>query len=857
VYLIALVASHIVERVIPPEWYRLPGPAYQFVDVTAAEGEHVKLAYLEWKPALQRDRPPVILLHGCPGQATDFVRLGPRLAEAGYRAIAIDQIGFGESTHWARDYSIAANARAVLGLMSELEIARAHVLGWSNGGGTALWMADDAPDRVASVTMMAAIGLQEEEGSGSYFFEHVKYGAGWVALVGGGELVPHFGLLGPTWFRHASMRFFWDSDQRPLRGAMERMRVPTLVLHGRDDFLVPARAAEEHHRIIGTSRLVMMHASHFIPFLQAEEATEHFTRFSARHDEPGVTALRQVADLAPEGRHLFGAAGVWGEEAIRRVPWLVLVLAVASLIVWRQRLGAVLAAIAVNFGLVDLGVVVAGIVVGLAVVSAASWGRGKQRRGGLTVGHGIHARSERLWKRVLGSGPIAWGFGSRLVPGEQEAALEAAGRIGSRPALWVAAIVSWIVWSLLYTIPVLVGAMFIAHPLAERFGAIGLAAGVCAAWLQARVTELLLTRTGRRVLRMRWARATHREYWPTAVLYAPLLPRVLWLGTRHGLTTFTCCNPGISGGGGMIGESKREILGAMNGSRHVLPAEFIAAGPGAEERSRRALEALRDRRELGGLPVILKPDEGQRGFGVKLARGESDVESYFREVTTPVLVQRFHPGPHECGVLWMRRHGEEGQRDETGIIYSITRKEFPFVTGDGRRTLEELIWRHPRFRNQAGVFLERFADERDRIPVAGESVRLAQSGNHCQGTLFRDGADLITPELTREIDLLARGFKGGLDMARLDVRYESEEAFKRGENFGIVELNGTAGESTNIYDPERSIAWCYRVLGGQFEAAYELGAVRKRAGTRGMSVRELIGAVRKHARERRGSEVAD
>jgi len=39
--------------------------------------------------------------------------------------------------------------------------------------------------------------------------------------------------------------------------------------------------------------------------------------------------------------------------------------------------------------------------------------------------------------------------------------------------------------------------------------------------------------------------------------------------------------------------------------------------------------------------------------------------------------------------------------------------------------------------------------------------------------------------------------------------------------------------------------------------AYELGAVRKRAGTRGMSVRELIGAVRKHARERRGSEVAD
>ncbi len=192
-----------------------------------------------------------------------------------------------------------------------------------------------------------------------------------------------------------------------------------------------------------------------------------------------------------------------------------------------------------------------------------------------------------------------------------------------------------------------------------------------------------------------------------------------------------------------------------------------------------------------------------------------------------------------------------------GYLYSITRKEFPVLVGDGARTMEELIWRHPRFRNQSAVFLERFADERDRVPGAGERVRLAQSGNHCQGTLFRDGEDLITPELEREIDEIARGFRGGLDMARFDVRYESEDALRQGTGFGIVELNGTAGESTNIYDPGRSIAWCYRVLGRQCTLAYELGAARKRAGAKGMSLRELIGAVRKQARERRGPEIAD
>ena len=142
--------------------------------------------------------------------------------------------------------------------------------------------------------------------------------------------------------------------------------------------------------------------------------------------------------------------------------------------------------------------------------------------------------------------------------------------------------------------------------------------GAVLAWLIARVLEFLLTRTGRRVLRMKWARTTRREYWPTAVLYAPLLPRILRLGARHGLTAFTCCNPGIGGGGGMIGESKREILEAMDGSPHVLPAEFIAAGPRPEERARHAAAAVKERRELGGYPVILKPDAGQRGFAVKV-----------------------------------------------------------------------------------------------------------------------------------------------------------------------------------------------------------------------------------------------
>src|SRR5262249_767540 len=143
------------------------------------------------------------------------------------------------------------------------------------------------------------------------------------------------------------------------------------------------------------------------------------------------------------------------------------------------------------------------------------------------------------------------------------------------------------------------------------------------------------------------------------------------------------------------------------------------------------------------------------------------------------------------------------------------------------------------------------------VLAEGETLRLAQSGNHCQGTRFSDGADLITPELEATIDALARSFASPLDMCRFDLRYESDEALRRGKGFAIVELNGTAGESTTVYDPDRSFLWAYRTLAAQCRILYELGAERRRAGVRPMSFWDLIRETRRHLRERTGSEVAD
>ena len=181
-------------------------------------------------------------------------------------------------------------------------------------------------------------------------------------------------------------------------------------------------------------------------------------------------------------------------------------------------------------------------------------------------------------------------------------------------------------------------------------------------------------------------------------------------------------------------------------------------------------------------------------------------------------------GARTAGVL----QGHE-LHEEAGHIFSITDKVFPVLVGDGRSTLEELIWRHPRYRMQARTFLARHDAERGRVLAAGEPFALALAGNHCQGTMFRDGGHLITPELERAVDAVARRFDGFF-IGRFDVRYSSVDAFKAGSDLAVVELNGATSESTNLYDPSWSLVAAYRTLFRQWSLLYRIGDANRQRG---------------------------
>lgn len=373
-------------------------------------------------------------------------------------------------------------------------------------------------------------------------------------------------------------------------------------------------------------------------------------------------------------------------------------------------------------------------------------------------------------------------------------------------------------------------------------------------------------------LRIWWERLLRFEYWPTWAVYLCILPALTRFALRHRSTSiWAACNPGIPACGGLMGERKHHILQALDAAeasagsaRHVLAWHLIPADPDVNARLR-TLDAAMERLSLN-FPIILKPDIGERGYALKLARSRRDAQSYLASVTCDVLAQRFDPGPHECGVLWVRSLDSAQSSPNAGFLYSITAKEFPVLVGDGERTLEALILAHPRFRRQQHVFLSRFQHERTRVLASGERFSLGVAGNHCQGTLFRDGAHLITPQLTSAIDAIARRFgdptgqHGTLDFARFDIRYSDEASLARGEGFRIVEMNGLGAESTNIYDPEKPIRWSLRVLAAQWELLFALGAQRVRHGAPRPSATSVLRVVRDGVAiqaQRGGSALAD
>ncbi len=838
VYLVLLLASHIVRR-LPTEPSRLPAEV-ENLQLASRQGveagsPQVSVAYRQWPLKGAPVEPvDVLLLHGSPGSSRDFVTLGPALGER-FRVTAPDFPGFGASQARVPDYSIRAHAAYTLDLMNRRGIEMAHLVGFSMGGGVALEMVRQAPERILSLTLLSAIGVQELELLGNYHLNRAVHGFQlgclWLLLEG----VPHFGWLDDGFFGVPYARNFYDSDQRPLRPVLEELPIPMLILHGEHDFLVPVEAAREHHRIVPQSELVLYDSSHFMIFQGGGDLADPIRDFI-----DSVEARQATTRAQAEPSRARAAADPFDASVIPEATGITL-LVLATLI-------AIATLLTEDFACIGAGLLVAqgrigffaatlacfiGIVVGDVLLYWAGHSLGRPWLNRAPIKWLLTPRQvERSTEWFQRRGPMVV-FISRFVPGTRVAAYFTAGLL--RTGFW--RFLLYFTLAVAIWTPFLVGiASFLGtrildyFQLFERWALPSIVGLLFLVWVMVKIVPLLFSWRGRRRIRGWLCRRRHWEFWPAWLFYPPVVIWVAWLALRYrSATLFTAANPAMPAGG-FIGESKADILDGL-AAPQVARYRRLSGSWSAD----RQISEVRDFLGQQGLelPVVLKPDAGQRGTGVKIAHSWEEVEEYCRLATMDFLVQEFVPGP-EYGIFYVR---SPAQTD--GEVFSITEKRLPSVTGDGDSTLQDLVLADDRAVCLAPLYLERLGPRMTEVPAAGELVPLTELGTHCRGAVFLDGSDLRTPALATAIDEISRGYEG-FHFGRYDIRVPSVEALRKGVDLKILELNGVTSEATHIYDRQNSLFTAYKTLFRQWRLAFEIGKQNRILGHPPVPLRELV-----------------
>jgi len=306
-------------------------------------------------------------------------------------------------------------------------------------------------------------------------------------------------------------------------------------------------------------------------------------------------------------------------------------------------------------------------------------------------------------------------------------------------------------------------------------------------------------------LQVRLQKLAHFEYWPTLLIYIPLLPNLLLLFIRSGsLFAFRDANPGFRFKS-RIRESKIDIL-------NNIPSKWLPKTLFLEQSTKDGWKVQIC--SSFSFPLICKPELGERGEGVELIQDYQTLVNYLENAEGGLIVQEYIPYAIELGVFYIRIPG-----DKKGFISSIVRKDPMKVKGDGRSTLRELMQKDFRYHIQLFTENKNRKIRLDRVLSEGEDLILDPIANHSRGTRFVDYYEFLHPELEAVIGEIAAEIKG-FYYGRFDIKIENLDSFKTKDGIKVIELNGIWSEPTHIYDARHSVLENYKTLLDHFNYAF-------------------------------------
>ncbi|PWK59680.1 non-heme chloroperoxidase [Roseicyclus mahoneyensis] len=230
--------------------------------------DHVQIFYKDWGP---RDAQPVVFHHGWPLSSDDWDAQMLFFLAHGYRVVAHDRRGHGRSGQVTEGHDIDHYAADAFAVAQALDLTNAVHIGHSTGGGeVARYVARyGAPaGRVAKAVLVAAIpplmlrteanpeGTPMEvfdgfraalSGNRAQFFRDVPagpfYGFNREGVEAQEGVIQNWwrqGMMGSAKAHYDGIKAFSETDQTE---DLRAMTVPTLVLHGEDDQVVPIAAS--------------------------------------------------------------------------------------------------------------------------------------------------------------------------------------------------------------------------------------------------------------------------------------------------------------------------------------------------------------------------------------------------------------------------------------------------------------------------------------------------------------------------------------------------------------------------------------------------------------------------------------
>ena len=252
---------------------------------------------------------PVVLIHGWPLSGRSWENQVPALVAAGYRVIAYDRRGFGNSSQPWGGYDYDTFAADLNALLEHLDVREATLVGFSMGGGEVVrYLGTYGSDRVAQAVLASAVPpylyKSDDNPDGGLDDDAI---AGFQAGVKSDRLAflnqfttGFFSVSGQLKVSEAQREYARDIAafaspkgtldcitafaRTDFRGDLEKVTVPTLIIHGDSDAIVPfevsgKRSAES---ITDSDLVVIEGGPHGINASHAEEFNQALLAFLAR-----------------------------------------------------------------------------------------------------------------------------------------------------------------------------------------------------------------------------------------------------------------------------------------------------------------------------------------------------------------------------------------------------------------------------------------------------------------------------------------------------------------------------------------------------------------------------------------------